>query len=94
MIPDFSDLIVDRTKDFIGREWVFAKIDRWLADPKGARVFLLIGGPGSGKMALAARLAQTSLGEVLASDYSRLGPGCLAFAHFCQVYDDPTLGRR
>lgn len=27
---NYSDLIAERTKDFTGREWVFAKIDRWL----------------------------------------------------------------
>jgi hypothetical protein len=30
---DYSSLIAERTKDFTGREWVFAEIDRWLADP-------------------------------------------------------------
>jgi Zn-finger protein len=28
---DFTELIVDRTHDFTGREWVFAEIDQWLA---------------------------------------------------------------
>lgn len=31
-VLDFSDYITDRTPDFTGREWVFAEIDRWLAD--------------------------------------------------------------
>jgi hypothetical protein len=46
---DFSSYIADRTNGFTGREWVFAEIDRWLADPQGTRVFLLTGEPGSGK---------------------------------------------
>ena len=28
----FSDYFADRTKDFAGREWVFAEINAWLAD--------------------------------------------------------------
>jgi hypothetical protein len=42
---DYTELIVDRTRDFTGRDWVFAKIDAWLADPDGKRVFFLGGGP-------------------------------------------------
>ena len=34
---DFSATIADRTRDFVGREWVFAEIDQWLADPDGPR---------------------------------------------------------
>lgn len=38
---NFSDIflafIADHTKDFTGREWVFAEIDHWLADPRGHR---------------------------------------------------------
>jgi hypothetical protein len=32
---DFSDFTADRTRDFAGREWVFAEIDEWLADAHG-----------------------------------------------------------
>ena len=45
-IFDFSDYITDRTRDFIGREWVFAEIDRWLADPDAPRYFIITGEPG------------------------------------------------
>ena len=58
---DFSAYIAERTRNFIGSEWVFAEVDKWLVEPDGARVFLLTGGPGSGKRADAARLAQMSL---------------------------------
>lgn len=34
---DFSAYIADRTRDFTGREWLFAEIDRWLADPTHRR---------------------------------------------------------
>ena len=66
---DFSDFIVERTKNFTGREWIFRKIDRWLADPNRSRIFLLTGAPGSGKSAIMARLAEVSLGETTV-------PGC------------------
>ena len=55
---DFSAYIIDRTKDFTGREWVFAEIDRWLGDTAGPRYFVITGRPGTGKSAIAARLAQ------------------------------------
>ena len=29
---DFSTYIAERTRDFTGREWVFAEIDRWLTE--------------------------------------------------------------
>lgn len=55
---DFTDLIAAATQDFTGREWALAAVDRWLADPQGPRFFIITGEPGSGKTALAARLAQ------------------------------------
>ena len=42
---DFSTFISDRTKDFTGREWVFAEIDRWLADPQAPNFFVITGEP-------------------------------------------------
>ena len=70
---EFSTFIDDRTKDFTGREWVFRVVETWLASPDGPRRFLLTGGPGSGKTAVAARLAQMSLGQVDATPYAHLG---------------------
>jgi hypothetical protein len=55
---DFSAFIDDRTRDFTGREWVFAEIDRWLADPDGPSFFIITGELGIGKSAIAARLTQ------------------------------------
>ena len=37
---------------------VFAEINRWLADPDAPRVFIISGGPTTGKTAIAAHLAQ------------------------------------
>jgi len=86
----YSDDIVDRTKDFTGREWVFQSIDDWLQSD-AERVFLITGGPGIGKTALAARLVQMSLRDANPEEYLSLGEGFLAFAHFCQAFNDPTL---
>lgn len=55
---DFSSYIAERTRDFTGREWVFAAIDRWLADPNGPNLFIITGEPGIGKTAIAGRLTQ------------------------------------
>jgi hypothetical protein len=55
---DFSAYIDERTRDFTGREWVFAKIDRWLANPDAPRTFIITGEPGIGKTAIATRLTQ------------------------------------
>jgi hypothetical protein len=88
---DFTDLIIDRTKDFTGREWVLAKIDEWLGNPNAPRIFLLTGGPGTGKTAISARLVQMSRGEIPADGYPHLGKDSLAFYHFCQANSDATL---
>ncbi len=88
---DFTDYITERTQDFTGREWVFQKISAWLENDGGSRCFLLTGGPGSGKTALAARLVQMSLGEVPAEEFPALGNGGLAYFHFCRALMDTTL---
>lgn len=73
---DFSAYISERTRDFVGREWVFAEIERWLADPAAPRYFILTGEPGIGKTALAARLTQIR---------------DVAAAHFCIARRADTL---
>lgn len=53
---DFSELIIERTADFTGREWVFEKLDDWLtAGAPG--VLLLTAGPGAGKSTFIVQLA-------------------------------------
>jgi tRNA uridine 5-carbamoylmethylation protein Kti12 len=47
----------------------FSRIDEWLADPNGSRIFLLTGDPGKGKTAIAARLVQMSKGQVADAVY-------------------------
>src|SRR5215470_2495659 len=88
---DYTELILDRTQDFTGRDWVFAKIDAWLGNPAGSRVFFLSGGPGSGKSAIAARLAQVVRGEAPADSCPRLAQTGLAYYHFCQAQYDAVI---
>src|SRR5690242_9368113 len=85
---DFTNYIAERTTNFVGREWVFQAINDWLADPDGSRFFLLTGEPGSGKTALASRLAQFSRGEVTApAGLKYLVPHFLSALHFCSARD-------
>ncbi|MBE9228726.1 NACHT domain-containing protein [Phormidium sp. LEGE 05292] len=46
------------TEGFIGREWVFEEIERWLQQ-ENQRFFILTGEPGVGKSTIAAHLIQT-----------------------------------
>src|SRR6266536_754485 len=89
---DFSSYIKERTEHFTGREWVFKEVNDWLTKPPGdRRIFLLTGGPGTGKTAIAARLTQLnddSVGEALAP---ALRKGWLTHSHFCQAGLESTL---
>jgi hypothetical protein len=42
-VIDFTSYMSERTRNFIGREWVFQAIQAWLADAHGPRFFLLTG---------------------------------------------------
>lgn len=84
---NFTPLIEERTQDFTGRDWVFKAIAKWVSDKNGPRVFLIAGGPGTGKTAIAARVVQMHLGDVL----GELSRGCLSSFHFCQAGLDSTL---
>lgn len=85
---DFSTYVAERTRFFSGREWVFEKIDEWLADGEGSRYFLLTGKVGSGKTAISARLKQFSDGAATPPPaLARMGRGVLSAAHFCSASD-------
>jgi thioredoxin-like negative regulator of GroEL len=84
---DFTSYIIERTTNFTGREWVFQAINDWLADPDGARSFLLKGEPGSGKTAISARLSQFSQGLSSPNGLPHLTQGYLSAIHFCSARD-------
>ena len=67
---NFSVYIADRTRDFTGREWVFAEIDAWLADPDAPRFFIITGEPGIGKSAISAWLTQICSVSTSVLEYS------------------------
>ena len=83
--PKDWDYVDERADWFAGREWVFTQISRFLAGPPGT--FLLRGDPGTGKTAVAARLAQASCGR--AATHSAAAPpvaeGTISAAVFCQA---------
>lgn len=67
-----ADLKLHRER-FIGRQWVFDKIDAWLKEnPPKQRVFWIIGSPGVGKTALSAMLSSRYL-EVAALHLCKSG---------------------
>jgi WD40 repeat protein len=79
----------ERPEQFTGRGWVFEALGEWLAGEE--QRFLLTGGPGTGKSALAARLVQMSLGRVSCDGFPELGPGMISVAHFCRARYPSTI---
>lgn len=58
-VRDFQNLINERTKDFIGREFIFKAIDNLLKDSDFPSGYIIISGePGIGKTALMAQLVK------------------------------------
>jgi hypothetical protein len=66
----------ERADSFVGRDWLFEHVRDFLAGPAG--IFLLRGDPGTGKTAVAARLAQASCGR----SNSQSGPPAAALGAF------------
>jgi hypothetical protein len=63
-------------------------IDHWLASDRGSRLFLIIGEPGSGKTAIAARLFGYSKGSFDPPAAAKcIRPDFLSAAHFCSARD-------
>ena len=81
---DFSHTIERLVEGFIGREWLFEKLDNWLNQEDGEKFYLLTGEPGVGKSAIAARLTQRWTD-------SKPETGKLAAYHFCRAGDVETV---
>src|SRR5688572_14054979 len=80
--------------DFVGRRWVFERLNRWLET--GGRYFHLVGEPGSGKTALSRQLvhiAKSSAGgdasgnSAVDAGFPRLRAGFIDASHFCSARD-------
>ncbi len=85
---NYSELIAEQTRYFSGRGWVFKAIEDWLLSKPASNIFLITGDPGTGKTAIAARLAQSILGDAPIDQITQLGGGKPGFVHFCQVLDE------
>jgi len=90
---DIPQFILDKTKNFTGREWVFERINTWLGND-APQHFLLTGGPGTGKSAISARLVQYCRGDIPDDKYEHLKQTKLVYFHFCQAQDDATIDAR
>jgi len=84
--PSDWDFLQERAHSFVGREWVFARVRSFLAGPQGT--FFLRGDPGTGKTAVAARLAQASCGRTAVNSRPVQPPvaeGTISAAVFCRA---------
>ena len=68
---DCTPDIATRVQDFTGRAWLLDEIESWRLGERRSRIFWLTGAPGSGKSAVAAWLAHTAKGNVLAAQFCR-----------------------
>jgi len=79
LVPlDFSPEMARHQNGFVGRQWLFDELDTWVAT-SDQRAFVIVGEPGAGKSAIAARLA---------SRESTIS------AHFCSTANARTLDPR
>jgi WD40 repeat protein len=82
--PEDWKYVDERAGSFVGRDWAFAEICGFLSGPTGT--FLLRGDPGTGKTAVAARLAQASCGRAAADGVPPpVAEGTISAAVFCRA---------
>ncbi len=63
----FAPTLRARKDDFVGRDWLFARLDKWLTSP--APCFVLEGVTGSGKTAIVAELVRRNPGGRMLAYY-------------------------
>src|SRR6188472_3656583 len=80
----------ERAQDFTGREWVFERIRSFIASD--ARLLVIVAPPGTGKTAIAARLAQASAGHLEREGQIPIPAGTLDAAVFCRAGRVSLLG--
>ena len=91
---DYRGFIEEQARGFWGRGHLFGELSTWLT-AQGPRFFAIIGGPGSGKTAIAARLAQFAMGSELAPNNAQsLQKDFLSALHFCSAFDLRWTGDR
>ena len=74
---DYERVLCRNTTDpFVGREWLFDRIDQWLADPYASSTLFVVGGPGVGKTSA---MAHWCCGRLKVGAY-----------HFCDQYQPDT----
>lgn len=70
--PIRSDSLICQllSRGFVGREWLFEKVERWRCDRSSdSRLFWILGSPGVGKSAFAAQLTFTRSDTVVAAQF-------------------------
>ena len=92
LAPAVESFISRKALGFVGRRRVLLRLNNWLDAPE-SRHFLIAGGPGTGKTALAARLWQISRGLVAIDElqFPQLSLGYLTYAHLIQAMDRTSL---
>ncbi len=63
---DFEPFLREKRRKFVGRHWLHAQLNAWLAGDTGEPALLVTGDPGSGKSAFAASLIERNDGRLLA----------------------------
>jgi WD40 repeat protein len=77
---DFGPFLYAKRADFVGREWLFQRIEAWRADSGRQRALLITGDPGIGKSTIVAQLVHQN-------------PGSQVLAYHCCRADTPETLR-
>lgn len=75
---DFASFLREKRRDFVGREWLYARVMEWLDQAAGEPALILKADPGAGKSAFVASLVERN-------------PSSLLGYHCCQASASETL---